>query len=64
MDMHNLAKCVLQLPRLSKRDTVGDCIETDRFPEDIRKHITYPLGVKIRQVGITKWRVWLIDSNA
>lgn len=64
MDMHNLATCVLQLPRLSKTDKLGDCVEVDRYPEDVRKYIIYPLSVKIRQVGITKWRIWLINLNA
>lgn len=64
MNMRQLAQAVKQLPALSRKVKFGDCIEVDRYPEDCRRYIEYPLGVKIRQVGITKWRVWLISYNA
>jgi hypothetical protein len=63
MDMKVLAQSVLQLPKLKKNDKYGDCLEVDRYPADVRRYITYPLGVKIRQIGITKWRIWLTDAN-
>lgn len=62
--MKQLAQAVNELPALKADAKYGDCIQIDRYPEDVRRYIKQPFGVRIRQTGITTWRVWLVNYNA
>lgn len=57
-----LAGAVQNLRPITKASKYGDCVEVNICPEDVRRYISSPFSVKIRQLGNRVWRIWLVRN--